>query len=218
MKRLINKNKSCSGMKEIPIYQVSVPEYKLKVFRNTSKTSKKSNYAVTTWYNVKIPQIYWDNKPDFEKIGAKIDKCLKKHFIGKEVVIRALGSQEHKGKSADELIKIIKKIGHDRYNPARKGDRYENLDNAHIDFFALDFAINNKDVYFKHFLEPFYFWPITDRGEPIRIDIAIVYDFSKLFKVPHRYKGRENELKEDGFVFKCAGNKADAILGIIKIL
>ena len=44
---------------------------------------KKSDYAGTPWYNFKIPQIYLDNKPDFEKIGAKIDKCLIKHFLGK---------------------------------------------------------------------------------------------------------------------------------------
>ena len=36
--------------------------------------------------------------------------------------------------------------------------------------------------------------------------------------VEHRYKGRENELKKDSFVFKNPDNKPHAILGIIKIL
>ena len=199
----------------IPVYQVTVPEYKLKTFK---QNSKKLNYAGTPWYNIKIPQVYWDNKPDFEKIGTKIDSCLKKHFLGKKVAIRALGSEEHKGKSIAEVIKIIKKIGHDRYNPKRKGDRYDNLDNKHIDFFALDFKVEKDKSYFKDFLEPFYFWPIADRNKPIRIDIAIVYDLSKLKIVEHRYKGREKELKKDGFVFKDPDNKPNAILGIIKIL
>jgi len=199
----------------IPVYQITVPEYKLKTFK---QTSKKLDYARTPWYNIKIPQVYWDNKPDFEKIGSKIDNTLKKHFLGKKVAIRVLGSEEHKGKSISEMIKIIKKLGHDRYDPTRKGDRYENLDNHHIDFFALDFKVEKDKSYFKDFLEPFYFWPISDREKPIRIDIAIVYDLSKLKIVEHRYKGREKELKKDGFVFKNPENKPDAILGIIKIL
>jgi hypothetical protein len=202
-------------MAKIPVYQVTVPEYKLKTFR---QTSKKLNYAGTHWFDIKIPQVYWDNKPDFEKIGSKIDACLKKHFIGKKVAVRVLGSEEHKGKSVAEVIKIIKKLGHDRYDPNRKGDRYENLDNHHIDFFALDFKIEKNKPYFKYFLEPFYFWPIADRGKPIKLDIAIVYDLLKLKNVKHRYEGRENELKEDGFVFKNPEKKSDSILGIIKIL
>ena len=199
----------------IPVYQVTVREYKLKTFNNMSR---KMIYAVTPWFNVRIPKAYWDNKPDFNKIGAKIDSCLKKYFLGKRVAIRVLSSEEHKGKSIADVIKIIKKIGHDRYDPKKKGDRYENLDKKFIDFFALDFKIERDKFYFRDFLEPFYFWPIADRNKPIRIDIAIVYDRSKLRIVKHRYKGRENELKKDGFVFKDPDNKPDAILGIIKIL
>jgi len=200
---------------KIPIYQVTVPEYKLKTFRNLSK---KRSYNTTPWYSIEIPQVYWDNKPDFAKIGAKIDICLKKHFLNKNVAIRVLGSDEHKGKSIDDMVKIIKNIGHDRYNPKRKGDRYENIDNKVIDFFALPFKIKNKPEYFRQFIEPFYFYPTHARGKPIRLDIAIIYDRSKLIQVPHRYKGRENELKTDGFVFKNPNKKKDAILGIIKIL
>ena len=202
-------------MVKIPVYQVTVPEYKVKRFR---KISKKKDYAATPWYNIKIPKVYWENKPNFEKISKKIDNCLEKHFLGKKVAIRVLSSEEHKGRSINDIIKIIKRLGHDRYDPRRKGDRYENLDNHHIDFFALDFKINKKGPYFKDFLEPFYFWPIHDRGKPIRIDIAIIYDRSKLKRVEHRYKGREKELKKDGFIFKDKNNKPEAILGVIKIL
>ena len=116
-------------MKKIPVYQVKVPEYKLKKFR---KTSKKIDYAGTPWFNLRIPKVYADNKPDFTKIGAKVDKCLKKHFLGKKVAVRVLGSEEHEGKSINELIKIIKILGYDRYNPKRKGERYENIENKKI--------------------------------------------------------------------------------------
>jgi hypothetical protein len=202
-------------MSKIPIYQVIVPEYKFKVFK---KDSKKINYPGTPWFNLKIPQVYYDNKPDFEYIGTKIDNCLKRHFLGKKVAIRVLSSKDHKTRTFSQIITTIKKLGHDRYDPNIKGDRYENIDNHHIDFFALDFKIEYNKSYFKDLLEPFYYWPLYDRGKPIRIDIAIIYDLSKLKIVEHRYKGRENELKKDGFVFKYPNNKPNSILGIIKIL
>ncbi len=202
-------------MEKIPVYPVSVPEYNLKIHRPDSETI---DYPGTPWYTIKIPKVYWENQPDFEKIGSKIDQSLMKHFQGKNVAIRALSSAEHKGKSSSDMIKIIKELGHDRYDLNRKGDRYENIENRHIDFFALDFKIEKDKSYFKYLLEPFYFWPIADRGNPIRIDIAIVYDLSKLSAVEHRYEGRENEIKKDGFVFKDPDNKPDAILGILKIL
>ena len=201
-------------MARIPLYQVTIPEYKLK---KINKKLEKVDPAGTPWFNIKIPKVYWDNKPDFDKIGAKIDKCLKKHFLGKKVAVRVLGSEEHKGKSIAQVIKIIKKLGYDRYNPKRKGDRYENLDNKMIDFFALDFRVNSHEEYFKQFIEPFYFWPIADRSKPIRVDIAIVYDLSKIKRVAHRYKGRENEIKMQGIIIKYPDNKRDAILGIIRI-
>jgi len=74
-----------------------------------------------------------------------------------------------------------------------------------------------RGQYLRQFLEPSYFWTIKDRGSPVRIDIVIVYDRNKIKTVPHRYKGREKELKKDGFVFKHPDRKTDAVLGVIKI-
>ncbi len=93
----------------IPIYQITVKDY-------------------TCTAKVKL---------DWAAIGAKIDKKLKEHFVGRKVAIRCIRSQEHKGKSVNELIKIIKRTGVDRYDPHRKGDRYENIENRKIDFFVL---------------------------------------------------------------------------------
>ena len=67
-------------------------------------------------------------------------------------------------------------------------------------------------------LDSFYEWPLKDRGYPVRVDIGVVYNLSKLKVVEHRYVGRESEIKRDGFVFKHPQKKNDAILGIIKIL
>lgn len=194
----------------VRVYQINVPEYQIKF---TKRTSPKVNVL----HFGEIPEFYEKNKPDFQKIGVKIDNLLKKYFLGKEVAVRVLGSQEHKGKSINDLIKIIKELGYDRYNSKRKGDRYENIEGKHIDFFALDFKIRKDGQYFRFFLEPFYYWPIQDRKYPVKVDIAIIYDLSKLKRVVHQYKGR-TDIKKDGFVFKSPENKKDAILGIIKIL
>ncbi|HIH24295.1 TPA: hypothetical protein HA251_04645 [Candidatus Woesearchaeota archaeon] len=172
---------------------------------------------MTRWFDIRIPKFYVDNKPDFARIGERIDICLKRHFLGRNVAVRVLGSQEHSGKSVDDLITIIKRLGHDRYDPDRTGDRYENIDGKRIDFFALDFKVTAPGRYFERFIEPFYFWPIASREVPVRVDIAIIYDRNKLTRVLHRYKGRENEPKRDGFVFKNADDASSAIIGIIKI-
>ncbi|MBI2136108.1 hypothetical protein HYU06_03485 [Candidatus Woesearchaeota archaeon] len=79
-------------------------------------------------YQIKISEYSVKSKPDWVAIGKK-------------VAIRCLGSQEHKGKSVNALIKIIMGLGHDRYDFSKKGDRYENVENKKIDFFALDFKV-----------------------------------------------------------------------------
>lgn len=164
-------------------------------------------------YQIKVPEYKVTTKPDWKKIGSKIDKIIKKHFLGKKTAIRCLSSKEHKGKTINQLVKIIKTTGTDRYDPKRKGDRYENIQGKHIDFFALDYLIKPKTKIMQNFIEPFYTWP----KKPIRINIAIIYDFSKLKRVLHQYEGR-TDIKRDGFMFKDHKNKQKAVLGIIKIL
>ena len=201
-------------MKEIPVFEINLPDYKFKIFKDTSK---KIPYPGTHVMEIMIPKIYYEQKPDFEKIGKKIDKILIDNFLNKQIAYRALSSQEHKDKSSDDIIDIIKKIGYDRYDPKRKGEKYENIEDKHIDFFALDFFIGENGEYTRHLLEPFYFWPTVEGKNPIKIDILIIYDFNKLEVVEHQYEGREGEIKRDGFIFKDKKNGKDAVLGIIKL-
>ncbi|MEA3429648.1 MAG: hypothetical protein U9R08_00070 [Nanoarchaeota archaeon] len=168
-------------------------------------------------YQVTIPEYSVKSKPDWVTIGAKVDLLIKKYFFGKKVVIRCLGSQEHSKKKVGDLIKVIKKIGHDRYDLKRCDDRYENVEGKKIDIFALDFVVKSKTKIIENFIEPFYTWPPKFGNKPVRLDIVIIYDRSKLKRVLHSYEGR-TDVKKDGFVFKNSNNKKDAILGIIKIL
>lgn len=156
-------------------------------------------------------------KPDWAAIGARIDKKIKEHFLGKRAAIRCISSHEHKGKSVNDIVKIIRRLGTDRYDPHRKGDRYENIGDKKIDFFAIDFTIRPKSVIMEKFIEPFYTWPRQSGNKPVRLDVAIIYDLSKLKRVVHQYEGRSG-IKKDGFVFKNPNKKKDALLGIIKIL
>lgn len=167
-------------------------------------------------YPIKLKEYQVKTKPDFVNIGKKLDKVIKKHFSGKKVAIRCLSSKDH-NKSVAEIIKIIKEKGTDRYNSKIKGDRYDNIGNKKIDIFALDFKVSSKSVIMENFIEPFYVFPMESGEKPIRINIVIIYDFSKLKRVMHQYEGRE-DIKKDGFIFKDPNNKKDALLGIIKIL
>ena len=196
----------------IPVYSITIPEYKVKVFKKVSKIPYSAK--------MQIPKKYEENKPDFELISSKIIKCLRKHFMGRRIAFRLLGSMEHPEKSVADLVKIIKKLGHDKHDLSRIGDRYENIGNLNIDFFALDFEVGKKEEEecVKWALNSFYAWPIFDRGYPVRVDMGIVYDLTQLKVVEHRYTGREHEVKRDGFVFKYPDRKPEAVLGIVKIL
>ncbi len=88
---------------------------------------------------VNVPDYSIDIQPDYKAAGAIVDTELKKHFMGQMVGLRALGSQEHPGKTIDDLIEIIKRDGTDRYDPERGGDRYDNVEGKHIDLFVLTF-------------------------------------------------------------------------------
>ncbi len=175
-------------MFEIPVYELSLPEYQV------------------------------NTEPNHEVIGDKVDNFIKEHFMGQYIAIRCLGSCEHPGKTVDEMIETIKKLGHDRYDPQRKGDRYENNEAKQIDIFAFDYQIDNNSKIFGTFTWPFYHWCIERSGKPVRIDIIIVYDPTKLNQIEFTYAGREHEgPRSDGFTFKDPENKRDAIKAIIKI-
>jgi len=168
-------------------------------------------------YSIKVPRYSVKTKPNWDKFGEQIDKLIIKKFLGKNVAIRCLGSMDHSGKSLSQLISIIKKIGHDRYDPNHKGDRYENVENKKIDIFCLPYKITPKVKIMGNMIKSFYVYPIKVGVKPTRLDIILIYDRKKLKQVLHHYKGKD-DAKIDGFVFKNPKDKRDALLGIIKIL
>jgi len=170
-------------------------------------------------YTLHLPAYQVAAKPDYKVIGAFVDDELKKHFMGQMVGLRALGSQEHPGKSINELVEIIKRDGTDRYDSERSGDRYDNLEGKHIDLFLLPRKITERSKIFWQLAWSFYESPLKLRGKPVRIDILVIYDLTKLkaVRTTHTHEGY-SVTKRDGVVFREPGKKSEAVLGIIKIL
>lgn len=170
----------------------------------------------TPVFTVNVPEYQVEAEPDYRLIGRIVDDELRKHFFGQTIVVRGIGSSEHPGKTVDELVGIIKRDGTDRYDPNRKGDRYENIKGKHIDLFAFRRKVTPRMQLFKDIAYGFYRSAIGLHGKPTRIDILIIYDATKLKAVVHQYEGRTDK-KRDGFVFREPTRKRSAVLGIIKI-
>jgi hypothetical protein len=107
-------------MKKTPVYSVFVPEYRFEASNGSGEDAK---YDLTPWHSVQIPKVFLENAPDFGNIGSQIDVCFKREFMGRHVAVRAIGSQEHQGRSLDELVEICDQLGHDRYDKERKGEK-----------------------------------------------------------------------------------------------
>lgn len=165
---------------------------------------------------INLPQYNIHHEPESDAIGKVIDDEVKKQFLGKTVVLRGIASSEHPGKTVDELVDIISKTGTDKYDTERKGDRYENIENKHIDLFGVLASVAEDSEMSKVIIWGFYHSAKEVHGYPVRIDIIIIYDASQLEQISHQYEGRE-DIKDDGFTFKDLNNKAQAVLGIIKI-
>lgn len=185
-KELFGANGETKLLKNIPIFTVHLPEYKV------------------------------DDEPEHEEIGKVVDDEIKKHFMGQTILIRALGSMEHSGKSIDEMVEIIKTTGTDRYDPERVGDRYANIEGKYIDFYALRRTISPKTKLFWQLSWSFYTSPLKTRGYPVRVDIITIYDPKQLKAVVHQPENHPH-VKRDGFVFKDPINKLGAIKAIFKI-
>lgn len=167
-------------------------------------------------FSVAVPEYQVETEPNHRAVGKIVDAVIKEHFLGQTLVVRGIGSLEHPGKSVDGLIATIQALGTDRYDPARKGDRYENVAGKHIDFFAFRRKIMPTTELFKDISWGFYHGAKKIHGRPVRIDILLLYDASQLKAILHRYADRI-DAKRDGFVFKDPTNKQTALLGIIKI-
>lgn len=170
-------------------------------------------------YAIHLPSYNFDNgEPDHKVVGVPVDDELRKHFMGQKILIRGLGSQEHPGKTVDELIDIIKTTGTDRYDPTRVGDRYTNVGDTYFDLCALRRTISPRSKIFWQLSWSFYASPLKERGYPVLVDILIIYDPQQLKAVSYRPVGQGGRVMRDGFVFRDVANRPSAIKAVFKII
>ena len=94
----------------IPVIEIELPDYAIRKF---NQLSGKLHH---TEFGTPVAIKYWKNRPDFESISQVIINYLRSEFLNERIGLRMLGSQEHPNKTRDELIEIIRQIGHDRYD------------------------------------------------------------------------------------------------------
>lgn len=167
-------------------------------------------------YSVSIPDYRAGEVPDHVAVGKKLDAVLKRHFLGKDVVVRCIGSQDHPDLTLDRLADIVAKTGTDKYDVSRLGVGYEEFvkKGIHVDFYGEEVKIT-KDLNFM----PQQIWEmhhsaIGDRGYGVHVDLVLVYDRSQLDMVMNLYT---HHATSDGYIFKDPANKKAALLGVIKI-
>lgn len=170
-------------------------------------------------YEIALPEYTVDSQPDYKDIGAKLDQKIVAHFAGQRIILRGITVADHPGKTLDELVDIIRKLGHDRYDPQREGVHYPK--NLGVDMHAAHWGTDYHSQIVQEGIPvmweavgDFYEGPPSDRnGPPIRLDLLMIYDPEQLEYVP--FLDWENSCM---YRFKYPDNKRPALLGMIKIL
>lgn len=164
-------------------------------------------------YEIHLPEYHHDSEPDHVAIGAKIDDEIKRLFMGQYLGVRCITLADHPDKFVDEMIDIIQSIGHDRYDPNRPGDRYENNEGKHIDLFCFDYHVGDQIPMLESFVWTFYRYRTCTP-----IDLILLLDPTKLNQVFFTYAGREDEgERSDGWTFKDPDNTQDILVAILRI-
>ena len=166
-----------------------------------------------------VPVKYIEAEPDFGAFETELTAFLFDKFPQKMLCIRGISLPEHNllnesALSVSDLVGIIARDGTDRYNPNVAGDRYGNVENKRIDFFALDFDTCGGENNFWYMFNTIYYYGIQKHGVPRMVDILAVYDTEKLHRVEYMYEGSD-EIRSDAFVFPT--DPVTALLGIVTI-
>ena len=140
---------------------------------------------------VHLPEYNVKKKPNYLKLGKKVDAVLERSFSDGKYILRAIGSDEHKGLSLNKLASIVLRTGTDKYDARRKGVCHDEFSGYDYDIQAGTFEIkkgklivegNDYPSIFGDIVYHFYEHTPIDRGYPVRIDLLLIYDLTKLRK------------------------------------
>ncbi|MBU1118087.1 hypothetical protein KKD37_03945 [Patescibacteria group bacterium] len=171
-----------------------------------------------------------DSKPDYIKLGAIVDKAIEENFNDGLYGIRAIGKDDHRNFTLDELVNKILTTGTDKYDPNKKSVCHDQFSVYDYDIQMGTFEIKNSKLVncpddlpglFAETIYNFYEHTPLDRGYSVRIDLLLIYDLSKL-KLAKKTNIRDTGIKPglENYLYKFVDrkNKPEALLGIVKIL
>lgn len=180
---------------------------------------------------IRIPEYTINKKPNYLKIGKKVDKIIETNFLDGKYILRAVSSSDHPKKSLEKLTKTILKTGTDKYDPKRKSVGHDEFNGYDYDIQAGTIEIKKSKLIipkkykyateFGDIIWHFYEHALLDRGYSVRIDLLMIYDSKQLMKAKKWHsKSRRvrNGLNNYLYKFRYPKNKKDSLLGIINIL
>ena len=172
-------------------------------------------------YELNLPQYDVSRElssEDYKVIGSKIDEVIKKHYSGKDIVLRSISSSMKKG-SIDDVVTQIQQRGTDYVVEGKKfkvSDDWKK--DAKADLFGAGVKVSDESEMIYRAIKAFYELPKDDEGKPMpqKADIIMIYDASKLEQITYRSKN-SGKLKKDAYNFLSPKQKQEALIGIIKI-
>ena len=180
---------------------------------------------------IHLPEYHIKEKPDYVKLGKKVDKVIEKSLPDGKYIVRAIGSDDHKGITLNKLAKIILDTGTDKYDPSRKAVAHDEFSGYDYDIQAGTIEIKNGNLVipkgykypteFGDVIWHFYEHTPHDRGYAVRIDLLLIYNpkhLKKARKFHPRGRSVRRGLNNYLYKFKDPDNKKDALVGIVKIL
>lgn len=131
--------------------------------------------------------------------------------MSKNRLIRLISSNDH-NISRDELVKIIKDTGTDRYDANRQHIFYDFYGKHDFDFFAEKSTTKNLEQDIEESVKLFPTRTKGDRGYEVHPDIIIIYDADKCDEIDGVY-----DYKSGSDCFKCKVSPLDALLEVRSI-
>lgn len=95
---------------------------------------------------VHVPEYCLDIKPDYLKVGQKVDAEIEKNLPDGQYIYRAIGKDDHPDLSVNELVKVILELGTDKYDPKRKEACFEEFCMYDHDMHAGSFSIKGHKI------------------------------------------------------------------------
>jgi hypothetical protein len=176
-------------------------------------------------YTISLPEYKSERQTDWLSVGRKLDRLIITHFEGKRLGIRCIGLVDHPDRTLEELVSVILELGTDKYDPHREGLYYSCEEVSHIwagPCLVTQEGLTSQVLPLSEELEGsfmaevtllFYEGALADRGYSVRVDVVMLYDLDQLQPVNAH---PPDECYE--FAFKYPDRKQEALLGVIKIL